>query len=216
VQIRIDPNAICIFYKIYEDGTRKPFGTGFFFMENDLVVTARHIMEDHANAILPYALLIRPPQVLEGCFAIQCAYHVEQDLALVKLERSYPVVPLHPCIQTNEGFFFIGYDPPTGAIIVRSVPTFQTPIPREGKHSTTFLFEWDGPVNPGNSGGPLIGSDGGVAGVLSGISRHVENSEQVTGTGGRARAIFIGPLVDLYQRWRLDPDSIPLIHVPFT
>lgn len=216
MQIQIDPNSICVFYKLKEDGTRKAFGTGFFFMENDLVATARHIMEDYANAQEPYTLLIRPSQLLEGCFPVRCGYHIEQDLALIKLERGYPVVPLRPCFGSTEGFVFVGYDPPTESIIVRPVPKFHTPDPREGKHSTTFFIEWDGQVNPGNSGGPLIGSDGGVAGLLSGISMQVESSEDTARAGGRARAVFIGPLIRLYQEWKLDSDSIPLIHVPFT
>ena len=214
--MRLDKKSICIFYKIEEDGTRKAFGTGFFFLDNDLVATARHIMEDYANAQKPYTLLIRPSQLLDGCFPVQCAYHIEQDLALIKLERAYPVVPLCPCMETKEGFFCIGYDPPTESIIVRPVPKFYMPEPRDGKHSTTFFFEWDGPINPGNSGGPLIGSDGGVAGLLSGISMQVESSEDIARAGGRARAVFIGPLMDLYHQWKQDPDSIPLIHVPFT
>ena len=89
-----DKNSVCVFHKIKQDGTRKAIGTGFFFMEQDLVATARHVMEDHANAREPYALSIQPSQSLEGCLAVECAYHIEQDLALVKLERRYPVVPL--------------------------------------------------------------------------------------------------------------------------
>ena len=216
VRVAIDQNCVCIFYKVMQDGTRKAFGTGFFFMENDLVATARHILEDHANAREPCNLIIRPAHSVEGCLADQCIYHIEQDLALIKLKSPHPVVPLRPCMGTSEGFLCIGYDPPTDAIMVRPVPTFHTPLPREGKHSTTFSFEWDAPINPGNSGGPLIGSDGGVAGILSGITRQVESSDQVPRIGGRARAIFIGPLVDLYLRWKQDPESIPSIHVPFT
>jgi len=162
MQLLLDKNSICIFYKIKDDGTRNAIGTGFFFIDNDLVATARHIMEDYANAQEPYTLLIRPSQLLNGCFPVQCAYHIEQDLALVKLKRGYPVVPHRPCFETKEGFVLVGYDPPTESIIVRPVPKFYTSDPREGKHSTTFFFEWVGPINPGNSGGPLIGSDGRV------------------------------------------------------
>jgi Trypsin-like peptidase domain len=214
--VHIDRNAICIFYRVKEDGSRKPFGTGFFFMENDLVATARHIMEDHAKAREPYTLLVRPSQSHEGCLAVQCLYHIEQDLALVKLEKSFHVVPFRPCWGTKEGFVLVGYDPPTESITVRPVPKFYTPEPRDGKHSVTFLFEWDGPINPGNSGGPLIGSDGGAAGILSGISRQVESSEDTAEAVGRARAVFIGPLMDLYGRWKRDPESIKSIDVPFT
>jgi hypothetical protein len=216
VNIRLDKNSICIFYKFTQDGAHKAFGTGFFFLESDLVATAKHIMEDHANAREPYTLLVRPSQSHEGCLAVQCLYHTEQDLALVKLERSYPVVPLRPCFETKEGFVLFGYDPPTESIIVRPVPKFYKPEPREGKHSTTFFFEWDGPISPGNSGGPLIGSDGGVAGILSGISRQVESSEDASQAVRRARAVFIGPLMDLHMRWKLNPGSIETIHVPFT
>jgi Trypsin-like peptidase domain len=216
VNFQLDKNSVCIFYKFTQDGARKAFGTGFFFMENDLVATARHIMEDHANAREPYTLLVRPSQSYEGCFAVQCLYHVEQDLALVKLERSYPVVPFRPCFETKEGFVLLGYDPPSETIAVRPVPRFYKPEPWEGKQSTTFFFEWDGPVNPGNSGGPLIGTDGGVAGILSGVSRQVESSEDTSQAAGRARAVFIGPLMDLYARWKSDPTSIKTIDVPFT
>ncbi len=94
--------------------------------------------------------------------------------------------------------------------------SFLIPEPRDGKHSTSFFIEWDGPVNPGNSGGPLIGSDGGVAGLLSGITRQVEDSEPVARAGGRARALYIYPLMDPYHKLKLDPDSIQLIHVLFT
>lgn len=216
MNVTIDPNSICIFYRVYEDGTRKPFGTGFFFMDRDLVATAKHIMEDHANARTPYALLVRPSQSPEGYFATECVYHIEQDLALVRLEQSHPVVPLAPCFETKEGFFLVGYDPPTESVLVRPVPKFVTPDPREGKLSTTFFFEWDGPVNPGNSGGPLIGSDGGVAGLLSGMSRDVESTDSRPEGGARARAVFVGPLLDLYHRLKTDPGAIPRIHVPFT
>ena len=113
MNLQIDPNSISIFYKIKDDGTRKAIGTGFFFMENDLVATARHIMEDYANAQKPYTLLIRPSQLLDGCFPVQCAYHIEQDLALIKLERGYPVVPLRPCFETKQRRILLHWIRPT-------------------------------------------------------------------------------------------------------
>jgi hypothetical protein len=67
-----------------------------------------------------------------------------------------------------------------------------------------------------NSWGPLIGPDGGVAGILSGISRQVESSEDTAQAVGRAQAVFIGPLMDLYYRWKINPESITSIDVPFT
>lgn len=216
MSVAVDKNAICIFYKLTGDGSCRGIGTGFFFMENDLVATCKHIMEDHANAQVPYGLLIRPSQSSEGCLAVECVYHIEQDLALVRLAKKYPVAPFRPCMSTDGGFHYIGYDPTTESMIVRHTPTFFTPDPWEGKRSNMFLFEWNGLLNPGNSGGPLIGSDGGVAGILTGVSRQVESSDDARKEPGRARAVYIGPLTELYVGWKNNPESIPRLEVPFT
>jgi Trypsin-like peptidase domain len=208
-------DSICVLYKLTQGGDRIGIGTGFFFLENNLVATSKHILEDHASTQVPYVLIVRPSQLSEGCTPFECSYHTEQDLALIKLARPYPVVPLRPCVKTENGFIYVGYDPPTNSLIVEHVSAFYTPAPWEGKHSTMYFFEWDGAINPGHSGGPLIGSDGGVAGMLMGVSRQVECSDDTHVTKGRARAVFTGPLMDVYGRLRYDPASIPLLDVPF-
>jgi Trypsin-like peptidase domain len=218
-------NSVCILYRITQEGVRRGIGTGFFFMDDNIVATSRHIMEDHANAQWPYGLLFRPSQSSEGSWAVECGYHIEQDLALVKLERRYPVIPFKPCHGTTSGFTYIGYDPSTESMVVERVPTFFPSLPREGKHSITHFFEWNGILRPGNSGGPLIGDDGGVAGILTGVANFVEQagvsnqferSSAATPHSGRCRAVFCGPLMDLYLRWMHAPGSIKRLDVPFT
>ena len=214
--LSFDKNAVCVLCKLTQDGECIGIGTGFFFMEDDLVATCKHIMEDHAKNQVPYSLVIRPSQSTEGCLAVQCVYHIEQDMALIKLERRYHVRPFVPCIGTNNGFTYVGFDPLSRSLVVRHIPTFYTPDAWEGSHSTIYFFEWDGSLTPGNSGGPLIGSDGGVAGMLIGFSSQVDRSDKVQTAQSRARAIFTGPLTDLYLRWKFDTDSLRIVENPFT
>lgn len=209
-------NSICVLYRVTPEDELRPFATGFFFMEDNLVATARHVMEDLENAREPYGLIVRPSQSRDGSLVEECAYHTEQDIALLKLVRRFPVRPLGPCSQANSGFVFIGFDPPTASIVVRPVPKFRTPVPWKGKHSITYLFEWDDCINRGSSGRPLIGSDGGVAGLLSGVPHRVNCSSDEIPPPSTARAVFIGPLLDLYARLKTNPDSIARVHVPFT
>ena len=212
-------SAVCVFHKEEQDGSRTAFGSGFFFMDRDLVVTSRHIMEDHANTNRPYRIRIQPCNSTDVYKVLQCVYHIEQDLALLRLDHPHPIKPFRLCNRTERGFCYVGYNPASAAIEFGEVPRFTTPEPWEGRGSTTHFFEWDGTIPRGSSGGPLIGSDGGVAGVLTENGREVEScdaeSNVTTSKKARARAVFIGPLMDLYFRWKYRPTSLKEVAIPF-
>src|SRR5260370_1403507 len=116
--------SICVLYRARQDGSRSGVATSFFFMEDDLVPTAKHVMEDHENSREPYSLLIRPSQSRDACRAIECVYHIEQDLALIKLEKRYPVTPFRPCLRTEKGFTYVGYNPTNESLEAQYIPKF--------------------------------------------------------------------------------------------
>jgi hypothetical protein len=45
-QVEIANRSICAFCQVDDAGTHRAFGSGFFFMQPNLVATARHVVED--------------------------------------------------------------------------------------------------------------------------------------------------------------------------
>ena len=211
--------AVCVLQRLDTNGPGSILGSGFFFMENDLVATSKHIMQHQACTVSDYVIAIVPSQSTELLKPVQCYYHTEQDIALLRLEKAAAADPLRPCTGTQAGFIYAAYSPTLSKIKMQHIPTFHTPEPWEGKHSTTFFFEWDSPIEPGNSGGPVVGTDGGVAGILTELGLAADSADadgnSVNVKQIRSRAVYIGPLLDLYARLKQDPNSIPTIEEPF-
>ncbi len=213
-------DSLCLMVRIEEDGSQRIFGSGFFFMDNDVVATAKHILQDIEDSKTHCYLGVFTKEVPELLQPIQCVYHSEQDLAFIKLNKpNSNVQPLQPGYKTEAGFIYAAYDPIANRTFVARVPAFMTPPGRETNNSVTHFFEWNTPTMPGNSGGPLVGTDGGVVGILSGVVRrgssaNCEGHRDPTAQG-IARAVFIGPLVDLYRRWKFFPGMIREDFTPF-
>ncbi len=211
--------SVFIIHRINPTGTSNVIGSGFCFMENNLAVTSKHIMQHQALADPPYSLRLQSAWSAELIKPVNCIYHNEQDIALLTLETPSPATPLLPCRGTQAGFYYAAYSPKFAGIKIHYIPRFYLPEAWEGKHSTINFFEWDGPIERGNSGGPLVGTDGGAAGILTEIGVTVGatdvdgNSENITQT--RSRAVYIGPLQDLYARWKHNPQFLLPTTEPF-
>ena len=220
VDVSAKVNSLCLLHRIEQDGSSRVLGSGFFFMDKDVVATAKHIMEEVENARSPFFLRIQPVGSNQLFKAVECCYHAEQDLAFVKLDRPHDdAPPLIPGFSTEAGFMYVAYNPRAGRPLVKFVPSFRTPPPRETDNSITHFFEWDSPTDPGNSGGPVIATDGGVVAILSGVASEVEVADCAGRSDGatmyRARAVWIDPLMRTYLRWKHNPESLLRDQAPF-
>lgn len=145
-------------------------GTGSgFLVEDDLVVTAAHVVGGYSSTQLTLG-----DQTASGTVV---GYWPEQDLAIVRASR-----PL-----TGHVFEVTADLPPIGAEVVALGYPLSGPLSLAGPGIVSAYGEdvnyawWDGsdqavddlmrntlPTNPGNSGGPLVDASGTVVGLVSG------------------------------------------------
>ena len=143
--------------------TREPqlmgSGTGFLVSKKGHIITCHHIIAD-SNII--------KVRIGEKTFNAQ---HVESDkyndLALIKVDGNFPALAFSPerSAKMGQEAFTIGYpNPEVQGInakltkgIISSLSGFQDDL---------RLYQISTPVQPGNSGGPLLDNNGNVIGVI--------------------------------------------------
>ena len=135
----------------------KSSGSGFAIGDGSLVVTSHHVVEGCTNIDVPgvgaAALLRSDPG---------------SDLAILKTNRALPGALRfrsgHP-VRPGEEIIVIGY-PLRG--LLATPPTVTTGIVSSlaGTHDDRTEMQISAPVQPGNSGGPVLDRSGNVVGVV--------------------------------------------------
>jgi len=133
-------------------------GTGFFITEDGYLVTNFHVVKDAKKVKVKNASGVYPAEVL----------HVDQDhdLALLKVSGKFKPLPVSKDdAQLGEAVFTIGFP----NIVVQGMEPKYT----DGKISSLTGIRDDPknyqisvPVQPGNSGGPLVDMSGNAVGVI--------------------------------------------------
>ncbi len=135
-------------------------GTGFFITEDGYLITNQRLAESgrHVEAITEAGIM--PARVVK--------VDVADDLALLKVDGTFTALPVLSSQAVKAG----------GTVAVVGFPSvgLQGFAPKLAKGRVAALakgqdnlrcFEVDVPVQPGNSGGPLVDQYGNVVGVLS-------------------------------------------------
>lgn len=132
-------------------------GTGFLINEKGIGITNRHVIEGTKEFDAEFSdgkkVRAKVIGVAEGI-----------DLALVKLSGvGYPFVPLHSGAELRLGDTVIAIGAPYGLdhSVSRGI------VSSLRKADGVRIIQTDAPVNPGNSGGPLISTSGAVVGVIT-------------------------------------------------
>lgn len=148
--------------KIYTGKTSISSGTGFFISDEGEILTACHVI-DGADEVLVSTSDGREfrAEVLKKSRS--------NDLALLKIDASVvDYLPLKPASEVNLGLpvFTMGF--PAGNILGKSVKYSDGAIASlTGAGDEQSLFQITIPVQPGNSGGPVVTEDGFVIGVVT-------------------------------------------------
>ena len=156
--------GIVTFLRIDNLASTQPEGTGTgFFITNDFVVTSAHVIEGAKKIIVAYGE--------QKALAEIVAQDKQNDVAILKvygMEKTIEPLPLGDPRKATLGQAvstvgfpmpnLMGVSPKAGEGIINSLTGIQDDI---------RLFQVSIPIQPGNSGGPLLNEKGQVIGIIS-------------------------------------------------
>ncbi len=140
-------------------GRIKGFGTGFFITDNGYILTNHHVVENSKNVSVKYDGKILPAKVIK--------VDKQNDLAVLKTEGKFKALPLISSrkVKLGDSVFTLGF--PRPSLQGESIKMTDGRISSlSGIEDDARNFQISVPIQPGNSGGPLINKDGNVVGIV--------------------------------------------------
>ena len=169
----IDPSAVSI---LVDEDIHKPLGTGFYFLQRHFFVSAKHVVEhrDTGAARRNLVLVQNGPHYPKAEVVFR---HPTLDLAVLTIDQPGCKTPLYPSDQhlaTKGGLRYWGYAPSLSypdrnfyGVLVGGPTEYVDEPARHRDDGTERLLRFEGArYEPGHSGGPVIGTWGGVVGVI--------------------------------------------------
>ena len=132
-------------------------GTGFIISDDGYVVTNAHVLfgAKFANAVTSDKDTLSMTLI---------GYDTNLDLALLKIDGNYPFLEFETSDNVKIGEKVIAIGNPLGLSFSVS-EGIVSGKDRLGQNNLPAYIQTDAALNPGNSGGPLINSDGNVIGI---------------------------------------------------
>ncbi|MGC9309372.1 MAG: S1C family serine protease [Candidatus Nanoarchaeia archaeon] len=131
-------------------------GSGFF-LDDGFIVTNAHVLSGASLAnIYTYEGEIYPASLI--------GYDVEMDLALLRIKEEFAALDIGDSDDVRLGEKVIAIGNPLGLSFTTTEGIISA-RDREGANNLPYYFQTDVALNPGNSGGPLINTQGEVIGI---------------------------------------------------
>ena len=137
-------------------------GAGIVVSGDGMVVTNHHVVRDCASISVHDPQKQRTAAVLLGADAAN-------DLALLKADRTFPAVASFRSgvpLQAGEAVTVVGY-PLAGILGFEPNVAFGYVSAVGGLRGDASRFQISAPIHKGNSGGPILGQDGQVIGIVT-------------------------------------------------
>lgn len=148
-------------------------GSGFFVDDKGTALTAAHVVENTTKVyIVTYDNTFYPATVVKR--------DEDKDLAVLRLEGTFPPTTALPMGDSNAleiGEDVIAVGNPFGFTFTVTSGIVSA-LNRHLRQSGVGLIQTDAPLNPGNSGGPLLNKNGEVIGVSHAIYSRAEQGRQ--------------------------------------
>lgn len=155
-------------------------GTGFLITSNGYVVTNQHVIEGATAASIFTSdgkqYVVR-----------KIGENKAMDIALLKIAgNKFYALEIGDSDDVKIGEKVIAIGNPLGLAFTATEGIISA-RDRKGNNNLPFYFQIDAPLNPGNSGGPLINTKGEVIGI---------NNFKVSGAEGLGFALEINPAIE--------------------
>jgi V8-like Glu-specific endopeptidase len=137
-------------------------GSGFVIQPNGYILTNYHVIKNATR------ITITVPG-RQAVAARLVTSDQEKDLAILQVSlRNLTALPIasSEAVQVLDSVTVLGYPLPDELGTALSASDGKVNAVREGRNSSTSLFQIDANVNPGNSGGPLLNNHGEVVGIV--------------------------------------------------
>ncbi|WP_158000848.1 MULTISPECIES: serine protease [unclassified Pseudoalteromonas] len=149
-------------------------GTGFFISNDGYVLTNSHVIEGSSNISI-----IRHGKSVSASLV---DHDPSNDIALLKVDKVVEGLPIELKNKTKQGtaIAILGY-PNIGLQGNEQKATFGYVNANSGIQGDTRYFQIDSPIQPGNSGSPVVNDQGVVIGIAS-ASLNQSAAIKATGT----------------------------------
>ncbi len=157
-----------------DEETEKSVGTGVVIVDRGIILTNLHAVAGAKLVKVVFADGLQSEAAVisvqpENDLAVLRAKTVPDDLSPATLRATADLALGDPVVAV--GFPF-GIGPSVSAGVVSGLG--REYISPEGKRLLTNLIQFDAAANPGNSGGPLVTTDGEVVGIVTAILNPTE------------------------------------------
>src|SRR5258706_298365 len=148
-------------------------GTGIIIDPDGYILTNAHVVEgaQRIRVILPSspsdsALELQPIHAGQILEATLLGAHQQSDLALLKVQATHlPTAHLRNDVRVRQGELVFAIGSPEGLQDSVTMGVVSSVARQPDPDNPMVYIQTDAPLNPGNSGGPLVDIDGNVVGI---------------------------------------------------
>ena len=170
----IDSSAVSI---VVDQDIGKPLGTGFYFLQPQFFVTAKHVvLNEHTG--LARTNLVLMQNAPDYPRAEAAFLHSSLDLAVLRIDKPGCAVPLYPSDQRligQHGLRYWGYAPSRSNVTthhylvnVVEIGEYECEPARERDDGVEWVLRFKSEHGEGgHSGGPVLATGGGVVAVIT-------------------------------------------------
>jgi len=155
-------SAILLCFWLCSAAAASMCGSGFVIQQNGYILTNYHVIKNATR------ITITVPG-RQAVAARVVTTDQEKDLAILQVSLgNLTALPIasSEAVQVLDSVTVLGYPLPGELGTALSASDGKVNAVREGRNSSTRLFQIDANVNPGNSGGPLLNNHGEVVGIV--------------------------------------------------